>query len=168
MPWLKRYLWTLIWLLSGPGIFLTFVPLWLVRLEGRSPAWVGHPLQWVGAWVLLNGLGLAVWCAYLFFQEGRGTPLPSHPPERFVAVGPYRYVRNPMAIGLFLVLAAEACLYLSWWVAAYAVAIISLVATFVLLVEEPGLERRFGPLYCAYKNQVSRWIPQRPSARIDL
>jgi protein-S-isoprenylcysteine O-methyltransferase Ste14 len=168
MPWLKRYLWALIWLLTGPGFFLTVVPLWLARLQGEGFAWQARPLQWAGIWMLVNGACLAAWCAWLFFHEGQGSPLPARPPRRFVAVGPYRYVRNPMAIGLFLVLAGEACWYRSWWVAAYGALIAVLVTVFILRVEEPDLERRFGPLYCAYKKRVRRWLPRSPRGRLDL
>lgn len=169
MLWLKRYLWALVWLLTGPGFFLSVVPFWLAQLQGCDPGWRFHWLQWIGLWLLADGISLAAWCAWLFFHEGQGTPLPSHPPQRFVAVGPYRYVRNPMAIGLFLVLAGEACVYRSWLVAAYGALIAALVVLFILRVEEPDLERRFGPLYGAYKKRVCRWLPRPPSGgRLDL
>jgi len=169
MAWLRRYFWTIVWLFTGPGVFLFVVPRWIASLESRSLEWHATPQQWLGLWLLLNGAGLAGWCVILFFGEGEGTPLPTCPPERFVAVGPYRYVRNPMAIGLLLLLVAEACLYGSLGVALYGLVIFVLVRAFILRVEEPDLEKRFGPLYCTYKKQVPRWIPHlRQSTRLDL
>jgi protein-S-isoprenylcysteine O-methyltransferase Ste14 len=35
---------------------------------------------------------------------------------------------------------------------------------FVLMYEEPSLERRFGESYRAYRRATPRWIPRRPSA----
>ena len=155
---------TLGWCVCFPVTFLGFVPWWLHRrLEGPL-AWEGSFQQWIGLWLILNGLGLAGWCVNLFNVQGRGTPVPFDPPARFVASGPYRVVRNPMVIGLLLFLLGEAALYQSRAVAVYFLAVMSLAAAFVRWVEEPDLERRFGPPYLAYKRQVPRWVP-RPVSR---
>jgi len=50
-------------------------------------------------------------------------------------------------------------------VVALAAAAWGLVHLFVVLVEEPGLERRFGESYRDYKRVTNRWLPRPPRAR---
>ena len=148
------------WFMTLPVTFLGLMPWWLHRrLEGPF-VWKAAGWQWLGLWLILNGLGLSGWCVNLFNVEGRGTPVPFDPPKRFVASGPYRFVRNPMALGLFLVLAGQAALYQSKVILGYLLIVIALVGAFVRFIEEPDLERRFGAPYTAYKRQVPRWIPR--------
>ena len=151
---------TLLWLFVFPGVFLGVVPSWLHhQLEGPF-VWEATLGQWLGAWLLLDGASLAGWCAHLFNVRGLGTPLPLDPPTQFVAVGPYRVVRNPMAIGLFLVVGGQALLYQSKIVALYLVTVAAFVHAFVVLVEEPELKHRFGEAYIVYRRQVPRWLPR--------
>ena len=155
--------WTLGWLLVFPVVFIGLIPWRLrVRFEGAL-AWQGTPWQWIGLWCMLNGLGLVAWCVTLFISEGQGTPLPTHPPQRFVVTGPYQFVRNPMALGFFLMLAGESAVYQSKVVVGYLIFIMTVINLFVRVVEEPDLERRFGSCYVAYKRQVARWVPRLPS-----
>jgi protein-S-isoprenylcysteine O-methyltransferase Ste14 len=122
------------------------------------PAWVtplGLALTAVGAAVGLS-------CVFLFATQGRGTPAPFDPPREFVATGPYRFVRNPMYIGGLLVLGGFGLMLRSPCVLLLAVASAVLVHLFVVLVEEPGLEWRFGDRYHKYKRSVHRWVPRRP------
>ncbi|MBI2495921.1 MAG: isoprenylcysteine carboxylmethyltransferase family protein [Candidatus Omnitrophica bacterium] len=157
---------TLGWFILFPLPFIGIVPWWLHgHLEGPF-RWEGGWRQWLGLWLILNGLGLAGWCVHLFTTQGRGTPVPLDPPKQFVATGPYRVVRNPMALGLFLILAGEAALYQSRAAFCYLLLVIGLMHLVVRLVEEPDLQRRFGSSYAAYRQQVPRWIPRPiPGAR---
>ena len=158
LAWIR--LKTLVWFLCFPVTFIGVIPWWLnQRLDGWF-IWSGGLWQWVGLWLILNGAGLAGWCVNLFNKEGRGTPLPLDPPKQFVATGPYRFVRNPMMLGVFLVLLGEAALYSSRIVLFYSGCLVMLAVLFVRCIEEPGLERRFGAAYTTYKTQVPRWIPR--------
>jgi protein-S-isoprenylcysteine O-methyltransferase Ste14 len=120
------------------------------------PAWVS-PLGWA---VMVCGFVLALICGANFAFRGRGTPVPFDPPLEFVAAGPYRYVRNPMYLGALALLAGYGLV-----VGSVAVLILSggawvLAHTFVVLVEEPGLRRRFGDSYERYTRSVMRWVPR--------
>ena len=151
---------TLTWLLLFPVTFLGLFPWWLNHRFAAPVAWEGRPLQWVGVWLVGNGIGLVAWCVNLFNVAGRGTPLPLDPPTRFVMSGPYRYVRNPMMLGMFLIVCGEAAVYRSSVVLLYSACLAILAALFVRYIEEPQLERRFGEAYLAYTRQVPRWIPR--------
>ncbi len=157
--------WTLAWLFLFPVLFIGFIPWQLaVRFDGPL-VWYGGVRQWIGAWLILNGAALAGWCVYLFITQGRGTPLPTQPPKRFLVAGPYRFVRNPMAIGFFLILGGEALVYSSAAVFFYLLFIVLVIHCFVRFVEEPDLQRRFGQSYLFYRYRVKRWLPQPPDGR---
>lgn len=130
------------------------------NLPFRLPAWPA-PFGWVLA---AAGAALAAGCVGLFVVRGRGTAAPFDPPRVFVARGPYRYVRNPMYLGAGLVLAGLALAERSASVLLLALGMLLVAHLFVRFVEEPGLERRFGESYEAYKRTVSRWTPRRPRA----
>jgi protein-S-isoprenylcysteine O-methyltransferase Ste14 len=129
------------------------------RWDGTSlVAWV----PWLsGVGLLLAGVALFAWCLGLFARVGRGTLAPWDPTQRLVAVGPYRYVRNPMISGVVAMLFGEALIFGSWVIAAWAGAFLLINHTYFLLAEEPGLERRFGESYRIFKANVPRWIPRR-------
>jgi protein-S-isoprenylcysteine O-methyltransferase Ste14 len=125
---------------------------------------VGMPavLQPIGIVVGALGALLCLACIVTFVVRGRGTPFPLDPPVVFVPTGPYRYVRNPMYIGGALVLAGYGLFQRSAAVLLLSVGFLFVMHLFVLLLEEPGLEQRFGASYAAYKQAVNRWLPRPP------
>lgn len=127
-------------------------------LAGPLGAW-SRP---VGIAFMAGGGLLALVCAGLFVSKGRGTPAPFDPPRAFVAVGPYRWVRNPMYLGGLLLLLGFGLWHRSPAMAAITALVWALVHAFVVLVEEPGLVRRFGEDYEAYRRRVRRWVPRPP------
>ena len=75
---------------------------------------------------------------------GGGTPGLWDAPRRFVATGPYRWVRNPIYVAALLVVLGEAWLFMSFWLLAYAGAMAVFFHLFVTGYEERTLHRRFG------------------------
>jgi protein-S-isoprenylcysteine O-methyltransferase Ste14 len=63
-----------------------------------------------------------------------------------------------MYIGVVSVLVAEGIFFRAPAVLAYAVAVLTMFQSFVVLYEEPTLRRHFGPAYDAYCRRVPRWI----------
>ena len=131
--------------------------------DGTAAALVG---RLAGALLLAAGLALFAWCVALFARVGQGTLAPWDPTRRLVAVGPYRYVRNPMITGVALTLVGQALLAGSRLIALWAATFVVVNHLYFLLSEEPGLERRFGAGYAEYKARVPRWIPRFPSGRV--
>jgi protein-S-isoprenylcysteine O-methyltransferase Ste14 len=113
-----------------------------------------------GGLLVLLGLVLVVWTVRLFVTEGRGTLAPWDSTTRLVVRGPYRHVRNPMITGVATILAGEAVLFQSWGIAILLAAFVAVNAIYFPLVEEPGLNRRFGPEYDEYRSHVPRWVPR--------
>lgn len=151
-----------------PVVMAILVPRWLLtRFELTDSRWsdasaLVWPARVLGGAVLLAGIALFAWCVLLFARVGRGTLAPWDPTQRLVAVGPYRYVRNPMITSVAAVLAGEALLTGSRVLVLWLLLFILLNYVYFVLVEEPGLERRFGDPYRQYKARVPRWIPRRP------
>src|SRR5512141_713947 len=143
---------------------------WLVGLAARADRAAGRALPAVaglpevGMTLAVAGGLLALSCVVLFVARGEGTPAPFDAPRRFVAVGPYRYMRNPMYVGAITLIVGFGLILNSpsvFWVACAALFFSNL---FVIVVEEPGLARRFGETYLAYKRATNRWVPRVPHA----
>jgi protein-S-isoprenylcysteine O-methyltransferase Ste14 len=96
----------------------------------------------------------------LFVTVGRGTLAPWDPPQHLVVRGAYRHVRNPMISGVLFVLLGESLLTASLPLFAWFLAFLVVNSVYIPLSEEPGLVRRFGDDYLAYKRNVPRWVPR--------
>jgi protein-S-isoprenylcysteine O-methyltransferase Ste14 len=95
-----------------------------------------------------------------FVAEGRGTPAPVAPTERLVVGGLYRYVRNPMYLGVLAAIVGQGLLLGQLGLLAYAALVWVAVATFVQAYEEPTLHARYGAEYDAYRRAVPAWWPR--------
>lgn len=92
-------------------------------------------------------------------QLGKGTPLPLDCPNELVIKGPYKYVRNPMAIG-GIGQGISVGIYLgSILVVLYAITGAFIWHILVRPQEEKDLKKRFGDEYSNYKKTVHNWIP---------
>jgi len=148
-----------------PGTVLVFVPAILVFLtkdtmfavELLSP---NNIFFWIAIIFGLFGILIAIWTVTLFVKIGKGTPAPWEPPQKLVVRGPYRHVRNPMLTSVFLMLTAESILLQSLPIAAWMAFVIIANLIYMPLIEEKGLEKRFGEEYKIYKKHVPRWIPR--------
>jgi protein-S-isoprenylcysteine O-methyltransferase Ste14 len=94
--------------------------------------------------------------------RGQGTPAPFDAPKKFVAIGPYRYVRNPMYIGGLLLLGGFGCDQRSVSILLLAAALSGFVHVMVVSYEEPALKKEFGAAYEAYCRNTYRWVPAFP------
>lgn len=99
-------------------------------------------------------------CAWDFTFTGKGTPAPWDPPQRFVSRSLYRIVRNPMYVGLVLILLGEAMAFHSLTLLVYAALLGTGFHLRVVWYEEPTLRKKFGTAYDHYCRVVPRWIPK--------
>ena len=110
--------------------------------------------------ILGAGIGVTAW-SVIHFLRVKGTPVPFNPPPTLVDSGPYKYARNPMVTGVFLILFGTG----------FAVASLSLVLVFTPLyillhlwelknIEEPELIRRLGEDYVSYRSRTPMFIPK--------
>jgi protein-S-isoprenylcysteine O-methyltransferase Ste14 len=145
-------------LFGGPGIILFFLPLWITRFH--VPAWEPGWQILLSAILIAIGLIPALESVGRFIYTGRGTLIPAAPPERLVVSGFYRYVRNPMYVGVMLALAGEAILFWNRGIVVEAILAFIGFNLFIRLHEEPSLTRRYADKYLRYKKSVPRWLPR--------
>ena len=137
-------------------ILAVFVDRWL------SLPWpLSSELSWlIAAPLIAIGVGVTAWSASHFLKV-KGTPVPFNPPPTLVMTGPYKFVRNPMLAGVFLLLFGIG----------FAIKSLSLVAFFTPLfisanvwelkeIEEPELVKRLGEDYVVYQQRTPMFIPR--------
>lgn len=138
------------------SLWTWFVPRWMAGGPLR-PVWSLPAIA-----LMIIGGAIMLRCVWEFAWTGRGTPMPLDPPRRLVVRGLYRWVRNPMYVGMATFLIGEALLLpdvrreMLILLAVLAV----VVHAFVYFYEEPSLRRRFGDDYVAYCSKVRRWLPR--------
>lgn len=145
-------------LFGGPGIVLLFVPWAITRM--RIPA--DEPSAQHAAAALLIALGLVPLFESIvrFVRVGRGSLVPTVPTERLVVSGLYRYLRNPMYVGVLTALTGEALLFSSRGLLVEWALVWLFYHLFVLLYEEPRLARTYPAEYAIYRAHVRRWLPR--------
>jgi protein-S-isoprenylcysteine O-methyltransferase Ste14 len=154
---LKNLLFTLL----VPGTAGVLIPL---RIAARPiPAPTVEVWSTVGFVLLAAGAAGYFWCLWEFALTGRGTPAPIDPPRHLAVRGPYRFVRNPMYVSVVSVVLGWAAYLHSTEVFLYAIVLAGAFHLFVVSVEEPTLQRKFGESYTHYRHAVRRWLPTRPS-----
>lgn len=129
---------------------------WL--LNRRWPLPIGGGLWSVGAWLFV-----ALWAALTFssfglFWRRRNAIIPNRPANTLVIVGPYRFTRNPMYLGLALLTGALGIFLNTWWPIVLLVPALAVIRLAVIAHEEQYLRRRFGAEDDAYTRDVRRRI----------
>jgi len=114
----------------------------------------------LGTLAFCGGLLLLVITIRLFVRKGKGTLAPWDPTQKLVTDGVYRYVRNPMISGVLFMLIGETIFFGSWLLFIWALIFGMGNTLYFRLSEEPGLARRFGEDYLAYRRNVPMWIPR--------
>ena len=148
---------TVVFTIFVPGTVAVLTPWWI--------AGASHNRGWgflteLGIFVTAVGAAIYFRCAWEFAVRGLGTPAPIAPTKFLVTTALHGHVRNPMYIGVALVIFGEAVLYRSLHVAEYGTAMLLTAHLFVVFYEEPALRRQFGHEYEKYRRTVPRWIPR--------
>ena len=130
---------------------------WLLDRRWSLPIGAGSirpMLAWllVGIWIMLQS------SSYRSFWRKRTSVIPTRPATALVLIGPYKFSRNPMYLGLALLTVALAHYQNTWWRILLLVPTLFTVKTYVIAREEAYLRRRFGVEYEAYMRQVRRWL----------
>jgi protein-S-isoprenylcysteine O-methyltransferase Ste14 len=143
---------------GGPAIVVVLIP-WLIthfHIPAREPL-----AQMIGAAALIaSGLAPLLESIVRFIDVGRGTLVPVLPPEHLVVSGLYRYVRNPMYIGVLIAISGETLLFWNRNLLIHLAVVAFLIHLFVCLYEEPTLTRMFPEEYPLYQCHVRRWLPR--------
>lgn len=101
---------------------------------------------------------LLVGLAFMKFRRS-GTSIDYRKPTTgIIATGPFAYSRNPVYVGMTMLMGGIAIAVDSPWILAMAIPAVLIIHNFVILREEAYLERKFGDDYLRYKAAVRRWI----------
>jgi len=138
-----------------PGAVVALIPYMMVQIAGVRSA-----LTYLGLVPITLGIGLYGWCVWSFWAFGKGTPAPIDPPKKLVVQGPYKIVRNPMYVAVFLILFGEVVLFDSFSLLKFVLVFFIIVELLIRFYEEPILKRKFGEAYTRYSRSVGRWIPR--------
>jgi protein-S-isoprenylcysteine O-methyltransferase Ste14 len=114
---------------------------------------VGAVLIVVGEWIRLAGVAAA----------GTVTRRRSRDVQRLVTYGIFRWVRNPLYVGNFLIWMGFVVISGVLWFLPIAIVLFAVEYTLIVAYEEGVLESIFGREYLAYKETAPRWIPRPPS-----
>jgi len=145
------------------GVFTALFVILAVLLDRLlALTWpVPNVISWLVSIPLMAiGVAATAWSVSHFLRL-KGTPVPFNPPPTLVTTGPYRFSRNPMLTGVFLVLFGIG----------FAIKSLSLVVFFTPLfvlanvwelkeIEEPELVKRLGEDYVAYRQRTPMFIPR--------
>lgn len=155
---------TLLQMLGFWVFFLAVLPGAILFLESRWGLHLGFPaaVRVVGAALLLLASAAGLWSAFAMSLHGDGTPLPSAAANRLVIAGPYRFVRNPMALAGIAQAMGVGMLASSWLVVVYALCGAVYWNELVRPFEEADLAERFGAEYAEYRSRVRCWVPRPP------
>ncbi len=148
---------TLVFTVLVPGTVAVVIPRYLLGVGAHAAI----PFGLIGVLPIALGAACYLRCAWDFASAGRGTPAPIDPPKVLVVRGLYRVVRNPMYVGVLLILLGESVLFASATLLGYALLAWVVVHLFVVFYEEPTLRKKFGASYEDYCKTVPRWIPLR-------
>jgi protein-S-isoprenylcysteine O-methyltransferase Ste14 len=97
-------------LLLAPGTVAGLVPWWISRWYMQVPFWGFTPFRFIGALLIAAGIPVLFESFGRFALQGIGTPAPIFPTQHLVVKGFYRYVRNPMYVGVVSVILGQALL----------------------------------------------------------
>lgn len=143
-------------LFIGTVILVVISGLALDRVLGRTWAFVSTVSIILSAPLLLMAFYSTLWSAGKFFLS-KASPVPMNPPRKLIVTGLYRYTRNPMQSGVYGILIGMAILLRSPGLAILAAVWIALLTWWLVTIEEPELEKRFGQDYIEYKKRVPRF-----------
>ncbi len=153
------FLSNLIFTVLQPGIVAGLLPMLLVRnlLNDTFTPHLGFH-HYAGTTVSLAGLVVMLVCIVSFAVKGRGTLSPLDPARRLIVSGLYQYSRNPMYVGVMLILWGEAIFFRSASLGIYSCIIFGAFNAFIIFYEEPRLSKDFGVQYGDYQRRVRRWL----------
>ena len=148
-----------------PGIVAVYIPYRL--LDGAA---VPGPAEWsisqyAAVMVATIGAGILFKCIWSFAFVGRGTLAPYDETRVLIVVGLYRFVRNPMYVGVMLILLAQSLFFWSTILLSYTGICFVVANILVIGYEENRLRQKYGDEYRKYCEHVARWIPGKPYDR---
>jgi len=145
-------------------ILLPPVLLLLCVLAIIGTKYIGTPTYWHGGeWDIVGysliGLGilLPVWGARVF-KKHETNIIPYKSPDSMVTEGPFKFSRNPMYLGMLMVLIGAATLVGTKLGLIFPVIFFCIANWWYIPFEEMKMQKVFGAKFDEYKADVRRWV----------
>lgn len=142
-----------------PGSLAVAIPQLLARFRRHPELPIESRLgKILGGLAMGAGVILYGHTVFQFGTEVDGTPSPTDEPDELVTGGIYAHSRNPMYIGVLLVVLGQAFWHRSsailWWAVGMWIGFHNRVIGW----EEPHLTEKYGEEYAQYCEDVPRWL----------
>lgn len=151
---------SIIFFFVAPFTIAGVIPWLITRWQVGSAELALPPLQFAGAALAAIGTMMLIDSFVRFAVTGLGTPAPIFPTKHLVVDGLYRYVRNPIYVGVVAAILGQALLFGSLALLVYGAIIWVAFTAFVQGYEEPTLFQTFGSEYEEFRKNVPRWVPR--------
>jgi protein-S-isoprenylcysteine O-methyltransferase Ste14 len=115
------------------------------------------PYHLLGMLLLTAGFTIMIW-SWVLFKKSKSAICPTSDAAALIKAGPYRFTRNPMYLGMALMLCGAAFLFGSVIAFSAPAAFFITMNEVFIPFEENNMERLFGDSYMEYKNRVRRWL----------
>ena len=143
-----------------PLVFLSGLLLgWAIsRYVAPAPIPIDRSIRLgLSAFIAVCGIGLLVSSRLHFIRTGQSV-VPWKPTPELISMGPYRFTRNPMYVGMTLLQIGLGLALNNRWIIAFAVPALLIVHFIAVLPEEKYLSEKFGDSYRTYLTKVRRYL----------
>ena len=159
--WTMLVLGLVVWVVGMP-LAHGVVP-WAISLLATRYGWIdGRPgmLNLLGLVPVLVGITLLIWTFVTGLRNVHRMPerVEVFVPPFLLTSGPYAFTRNPMYLGLLLVLLGWAAYLSNALACVFLPAFVLYMNRFQIGPEERALAALFGQAFLDYKNRVRRWV----------
>jgi protein-S-isoprenylcysteine O-methyltransferase Ste14 len=135
-------------LLLGSGVLMTIIPLAPLPIPAGGV---------IGIFFLLIGF-ITGFSGFSAFRKAGTSVRPGDEPTQLVLTGPFRVTRNPMYLGIELVLIGALFLAKSLFFLIPPVVFFLLINFVQIPFEEKLMSEHFGETYGEYRRRVRRWL----------
>jgi len=118
---------------------------------------IPHPYNRLGGILIFSGLILNLWADQLF-KKAKTSVKYHQIPSYLILSGPFRISRNPMYLGMLLILFGVSILIQNPLSLIFPIAFFFIINYKFIPTEEKNMEKTFGRNYVEYKNKTRRWI----------
>ncbi len=92
------------------------------------------------------------------FKKHAQKSSPGHAPDMLITEGVFKYSRNPIYVGMVVIVVGFGVLFDSWWLVGSSLLAAVLMHFILIKPEEKFLEETFKEEFSNYKKKVRRWV----------
>ena len=144
-------------LMPAIAIVVAVVLDWLTGLSFLAAPGLGSAQSWLG--LVITAVGLAIGgMGVREFRRGGTNVNPYEPALNLVTTGPYRYTRNPMYLGMVVMLLGVSLMFSLEWGVILTPVLWFALDRLIIAREESYLTAKFGEPYREFLGRTRRWL----------